>query len=173
MTVVFGAQCGARRVWDNDRFDWNVPGGIYSCHCSLAINQQAPMLAMGISCLPGYQSPVLVSGVFCSYHLTAVPGNVLITAMATHLGWQVARASLLCLCWTGWNSSVNSCPRDCDQWLRPGGSGAPWSACGHSQAQTRAGISKDPWLCLWSTRSIPEGTVARGWGHAGEDAPQW
>ncbi len=54
MTVLFGAQRGARRVRDNDRFDWNVLDRIYSCYSCLAINWQAPVLAMGLACLTIY-----------------------------------------------------------------------------------------------------------------------
>jgi len=41
----------------------------------------------------------------------------MITAMAMHLGWQMARALLLY--WTGWNFSVNLSRRDCDLWMSP------------------------------------------------------
>lgn len=52
----------------------------------------------------------------CLSPYSAVPGNILITAVAMRLGWQVTRASLLC--WTGWNSSATqvkgtaTCGRD-------------------------------------------------------------
>lgn len=55
---------GAPRVQDNNRFDWNMQDLIYSCYCWLAINWQAPELAMGLASLTGYLSLVLVTA-FC------------------------------------------------------------------------------------------------------------
>ena len=51
-TVLFGTQHGPWRVWDNERFDWNVlDDWIHSCYRCLGISWQAPVLAMGLACL--------------------------------------------------------------------------------------------------------------------------
>lgn len=130
MTVGFGAQCGAQRIRDNDRFDWDVPGGIDGCHCSLAINQQAPVPAMGLSCLAAGVQGLLVA-VLCS-HCCAVllsphccaweqfdNSNGHTPGLAGGQGTSaVPVLDRLELLW-------NSCPRDCEQGLSPGGTGAP------------------------------------------------
>lgn len=126
MTVGFGAQRGARRIGGNDRFDWIVQVEFIAV---IAAWLWISRLLLGFSCLAAGVQCLLVAAlcshcwaVLLSPHCCAWEG--LITAMATHLGWQVARAALLCLCWTGWSSSGAPVQR-----LRPagtGGSGAPW-----------------------------------------------
>ena len=142
MTVLFGTQCGARRVQDNNRFDWNVLDRSYSCYCCLAINQQASVLAMGLACLTVYYSLGLVSGCFFTFAAcrAAVLLIILLCRAWEHVdnsngdvpgladGQGIAAVSVL-LDWTGWNSSVNSSQRDCDLWMNPRGSRTPRSVC--------------------------------------------
>jgi len=88
MTVFLGARHGECRVQDNDRFDWSVLDQIFSCYCCLAVNWQASVFAY----LTVRYSLVVVSSCFlfsllavvlyCLSSYSAVPGNILITAMA-------------------------------------------------------------------------------------------
>lgn len=84
---------------------WSVLYHIYRYYSKLAANWQAPVLVMQLACLTVCYKPVLVSGWFgfclVLYSLSfcfAVPGNILITAKATSLDWQMAGSSLLSLC---------------------------------------------------------------------------
>ena len=76
----------------------------------------------------------MVNGCFCFCHLLcslssrfAMPGNILITAMAMSLepgladGQGITAVPVL-LYWTAWNSRLNASQRDCDLWMGPRGS---------------------------------------------------
>lgn len=93
-TVLSGIQCRAQRVQNNGRSDWNVLGGIYSCHSCMDTNQQAPVLPWAR--LPGCMWCLeLVRGSFCFRcspwclsGRSAGPGNAPITATTTRPGWR-------------------------------------------------------------------------------------
>lgn len=133
----------------------------------IAANWWTPMLVTGLTCLIVYLSSVLVSGCFyfCSflYSLSscfAGPGNILITATAMSLGWQMAKASLLfpCCC-TGqagsldWNQvrgtvtfgwvHVEACTpwSICDHREVHSGTSRPWSICCHREVRVDLTVS--------------------------------
>lgn len=86
-----------------------------------------------------------------SFHLPAVPGNVLVTATVISLGWQVGRASLLVLC---------SCTGQAGTTV--------WT-----WAEGTRYLSKCLWLWLWLCHSrYTSGGIMAHEGHTGVGAPQ-